>query len=329
MLTVAKMSNIRYYTTLAKEDYYVGQATALEPSGVWIGQGTSKAMLDADASRQVNEQTFKHLFDGYAPDGAQKWVTNAGRYNGKKGDRMPGYDLTFSAPKSVSICWALAEDQTRRAVENAHQRAIEGTLEEIEKISIIRTGAGGKVRESAGLIAGVFQHATARQVDAATMPDMQLHSHCCVINTAITKNGRTGAINGLDFLNEDFAKQYGAIYKARLSSEILKVGFDLERTKDGWEIKGVSPQIIEHFSKRSKQIEKEVDRETATAKEKTVANKKTRQSKKEYEPAKLLSHWKEEAEQKHHSTRKRSKSCEAISARRKPARRSAPRKETT
>ena len=300
MLTVSKMSNIDYYLTLAKEDYYVGQATALEPSGKWLGQGTAKAMLDTDATRQVDPKTFKHLFAGYNPDGGQKWVFNAGRFNGKKGDRMPGYDMTFSAPKSVSICWALAEDQTRQAIADAHQKAIEGVIAEIEKITIIRTGAGGRVRESAGIIAGVFQHATARQVDAATMPDMQLHSHCCVINTAITKNGRTGAINGLDFLNEDFAKQYGASYKARLANELIKVGFELERTKDGWEIKGVSQQLIEHFSKRSKQIEKEVDRETATAKEKTVANKKTRQSKQEYEPERLLSHWKEEAEEKHH-----------------------------
>lgn len=300
MLTVAKMSNINYYLTLAKHDYYVGQATALEPSGKWIGQGAAKVGLDTDETRQVDPKAFKHLFAGYNPDGGEKWVTNAGRFNGKKGDRMPGYDLTFSAPKSVSICWAIAEDQTRQAIQSAHQKAIEATLAEIEKIAIVRTGAGGRVRESAGIIAGVFQHATARQVDAATMPDMQLHSHCCVINTAITKNGRTGAINGLDFLNEDFAKQYGASYKAHLANEVLKVGFELERTKDGWEIKGVSKQLIEHFSKRARQIEKEVDRGTATAKEKMVANKKTRQSKKEYEPERLLSYWKEEAEQKHH-----------------------------
>ena len=303
MLTVAKMRNILYYTTLAAEDYYVGRKCSLEPQGKWMGKGAEKLGLDAEGGIIKDEQ-FKNLFHGYSADGEKKFVRNAGLYKGTERDRMPGYDLTFSAPKSVSICWAIGGEETRKEIEQAHQKAIEKTIEEIEKKTHIRTGKGGKVKESCGLIVGVFQHATARQVDKDTLPDMQLHSHATVINTGVgVRGGKTGAVNGFDFLNEHFAKQYGAFYRAELASHLVRLGFELERTKDAYEIKGVSEGLITEFSKRSEQIEKEIDREKATAKEKLRANKATRQKKHEYKAEEITDHWTKTAEEKHHFTR--------------------------
>jgi len=306
MLTVAKMGGGKadYYKGLAAEDYYVGKSFSLEPEGYWIGKGAEREKL---AGKTVAGETFKSLFDGFSPDGKEKWVSNAGRYNKEKSERnrMPGYDLTFSAPKSVSICWAIGTDETRAAIESAQAAAIARTVEQIEKLAIIRTGSGGRIKESAGVIAGVFQHATARQVNDRTLPDMQIHSHVCLINTGISARGTRAALQGLDFLNQTFAKEYGAIYRAELAKEVHAIGFEIEKTKDAFEIKGVSRELIEEFSKRERQINEKLGkgRDEASAKEKLQANHKTRMAKKEYDPKDVLNHWVWTAEEKHHFSR--------------------------
>jgi conjugative relaxase-like TrwC/TraI family protein len=290
-----------YYTSLAASDYYVGESLSLEPSGYWIGKGAEKARLDGE---RVNAEDFKNLFHGFSTDGKEKWVYNAGRYKGTERDRMPGFDLTVSAPKSVSICWALGSNEVREGIEKAQREAVAIMVEKIEEKTIIRSGSGGKIKESAGIIAGVFQHGTARQVDKDTPPDMQLHSHICVINTGLSARGTKGALNGQDFLNPTFAKEYGAIYRAELARGLREMGFELEATKDAFEIKGIKREAVEDFSKRGGQIEKSLEkgREESSAKEKLAANHKTRQAKREYDPKDLVNLWATTAEKKHHLT---------------------------
>jgi conjugative relaxase-like TrwC/TraI family protein len=295
MLTVSKMGGGRahYYTSLSKIDYYLGTAYELEQGGIWIGTGAERLGL---SGARVETEAFTNLFHGYSADGQKKFVRNAGTYDHEKENfnRMPGLDLTFSAPKSVSIVWALAEKETRRALEKAHLEAIRETIAEIEKFTVIRTGAGGRVQQSCGLVVAVFQHGTARQVDENTLPDMQLHTHGCVINTGVTaEKKKTGAIKGVDFLNDTFAKQHGAMYRAHLASHLRGLGFALERTEEGWEIKGVAKEMREEFSKRSAQIEEAAPRETSSAKEKLNANKKTKMAKGELDPEMIVNHWRE------------------------------------
>lgn len=294
MLTVAKVGGGRadYYMALAAEDYYIGKSFSLDATGYWLGEGAERARLDTE---RFSEKHFRNLFDGYSPEKDTKWVYNAGVYKGTKRDRMPGYDLCFSAPKSVSICWAIGNDGTRETIEAAHQIAVEKTIQEIERKAQIRYGKGGKIREEAGLMVAVFQHGTARQVDEKTLPDMQLHSHAVVMNTGIGASKKTAAINGLDFLNETFAKEYGAVYRNYLASELTNARFELERKGEAFEIKGVSEEMIDHFSKRTEQIEKKAPRENNTYKEQKVENIKSRVAKREYDPKDILNYWTDEA----------------------------------
>lgn len=301
LLTVSKMGGGRaaYYASLAAGEYYTEEGLSLDSCGYWLGTGAEQ---EGFVGKRVETKTFMNLFHGFSPDKKESWVYNAGLYKGTQRDRMPGYDLTVSAPKSVSICWALGSEEVRHGFEQAHSAAIAAMVEKIQERTIIRTGKGGRIKEAAGIMAAVFQHGTARQVDEKTLPDMQLHSHICVINTGISANGRHAALNGQDFLNKTFAKEYGAIYKAEFEKGIQAMGFETEKTKDSFEIKYVARELIEDFSKRGKQIEGKVSRATATAKEKVVANHRTRQAKGEYDPKELLQHWTTVAEQKHHFT---------------------------
>jgi len=298
MMSVGKVGGGRiwYYETLGREDdndYYAKKHTdELEREGVFVGTGAERIGTEG---KEVTNKAFRNLMKGYDPTGKDAWVQNAGKFEGTKRDRMPAWDITFSAPKSVSIAAALGGDETRRLIEAAHLEAIKETVKELEQKCIVRSGKGGRIQERGGFIAAVFQHGTSRQVDEKTPPDMQLHSHVVVINTAVTQRGKKGAINGLNLLDKGIHQEYGGKYRARLAQKLNAIGFQTEKTKDAFELKGIPAEAIAHFSKRSEQIQKKAPRDKSTAKDKLKAALKTRVAKRDHDPKKLLLQWKEQA----------------------------------
>jgi hypothetical protein len=162
-----------------------------------------------------------------------------------------GYvDLTFSAPKSVSVAWAFAPTEGERAIiQQAHHDAINSVMAEIEiQIGRARKGDGGKDGWDPGSIAWVsFDHYTARptveipRTDAEgrrytelvtlkapsgrVAGDMQLHTHTAVMNAVLTEGGRLG---GLDLAQlEGRIKEWGALYQAFLGSNLRRHGVDV------------------------------------------------------------------------------------------------------
>ena len=83
-----------YYTSLGRDDYYLKPG---EPRGVWLGGGAEALGLTGT----VDELTYRRVLAGFSPDGETPLVRNAGTEI-----RRPGWDLTFSAPKSASEVWA-------------------------------------------------------------------------------------------------------------------------------------------------------------------------------------------------------------------------------
>ncbi|PYF81558.1 conjugative relaxase-like TrwC/TraI family protein [Marinomonas alcarazii] len=98
MMTISPIRTISYYTNLAAEDYYLGSG---EPPGEWYGLGCRHLKLYGET---VEKESLEALINGGAPSGAPL-VQNA--YSDK---RRLGWDCTFSAPKSVSVVWARAEE---------------------------------------------------------------------------------------------------------------------------------------------------------------------------------------------------------------------------
>jgi len=98
MLTICPVNNLEYYSNLAEEDYYLGSG---EPPGTWYGLGARHLNIHNDI---VDSKTYQNLMMGGAPDGAPL-VQNA--FDEK---RRKAWDLTYSAPKSVSLLWARAEE---------------------------------------------------------------------------------------------------------------------------------------------------------------------------------------------------------------------------
>ena len=192
------------------EDYYAGPG-----DGRWYGRGAGALGLGG----AVAADEFAAAAAGFGPDG-QALVQRAGSET-----RRAGWDCTFSAPKSVSVAWALADEETRAAIERAHDAAVERALEYMQAHAIrTRRGHGGVSEERAEMVAAVFRHATSRELDP------QLHSHCFVLNLARRADGTWGTIESRHIYQQQ--KVIGAIYRAELAHRLRELGYQVERDGD-------------------------------------------------------------------------------------------------
>jgi len=277
MLSFSPIANGEYYIELAGEDYYLAGG---EPPGTWLGSGAAALGL----AGVVEKQALRNLLKGFSPSGTPL-IQNAGDPK-----HQSGWDLTFSAPKSVSSAWACASAVTRQEIQAAHWTAVRAAIDYLERnAAMSRRGHGGIERERAGLIFAVFEHGTSRAQDP------QLHSHCLCINTGYrASDGSWGTILSRPLYQHKMAA--GAIYRAELSAQLQKLGFCVEVTGNTFELKGVPEKLIKHFSKRREAIEEALASYGAqSAKAAEKATLATRDSKEVLPRAELLERWKNEA----------------------------------
>ena len=181
---------------------------------------------------------------------------------GAAGQRRPasrtvsGLDLTFSAPKSVSVAWALADMATRERIYGAHQHALEFVVEYAEReVFTTRTGRGGVVSEPVrGVVAAAFDHWDSRAGDP------QLHTHVVVLNRvqAASDGGwRTLDSRALFKANVALSELYNGALMDLLTAE-LGWGWEAQRrprsSSPTWEVTGVAKALREEFSQRSSAI---------------------------------------------------------------------------
>lgn len=293
MLSIAKMSigQIDYYVKLQSEDYYFQGG---EPIGKWIGTGAIQIGL----SGQVKQEAIHNLLQGYNSDGTQA-LTQQQQYTQphagcqKTRSRQPGWDLTFSVPKSVSIAWALSSLDIRREIETAIFTATQHSISYLERYAAqTRRGHGGKYREKADLVVAAFPHSTSRALDP------QFHIHCLVMNIAVRADGTTGTIDSKRLY--DYKMTAGALFRSKLAFELRhRLGLLSEPDNDSFKLKGIPETLCHHFSKRRQTIRKQLDAlGTHTAADAAYATIITRKSKGEVPPREqLFQVWQKEAAQ--------------------------------
>ncbi len=217
------------------EDYYAAEGDA----GRWVGGGLERLGLSPG---DILPEQFERIASGFAVHG-EALAQNAGNP-----DRRAGWDLTFSAPKSVSVVWALAGTDQREALEQAQERAVERALKLLEdKAFFARTGRAGEVSQHAKLIAATFRHGTSREQDP------QLHTHAFIMNLAVREDGKVSSIDPRTMMK--WQKVIGAAYRAELAEGLRQMGYQVERDGDAFRIAGVSPEVEKEFSQRRQQIE--------------------------------------------------------------------------
>ncbi len=214
-------------------DYYMED---VDHQGQWMGSGAEELGL----AGAVDRSEFQLGLAGYV---AGEQVQNAGKEN-----RQMGWDLTYSAPKSVSIVWAGADPSHRHEIEEAHRKAVECAFDYLEANTVTRRGKGGYIHESTGLVAARFNHYTSRAGDP------QLHSHVVVSNFSVRNDGTVGTIDSRTFYNHRMAA--GTLYQVELAWEMKKLGYQIENGPGGtFRLSNVSQEAEKVFSKRDQEID--------------------------------------------------------------------------
>lgn len=158
-----------------------------------------------------------------------------------------GYDLTFSAPKSVSILWARADAADQARIVAAVDKAVAVGMDYIQE-KAAWVGQGKNHRRAEGLVAADYVHATSRALDP------QLHHHVVVANMA-ESGGSIQAVDGRPFYAH--AKTAGYLASAELRHELSSImGVQWEEVERGLaDVAGVGGAAITEMSRRSTEIE--------------------------------------------------------------------------
>lgn len=269
-----------------REDYYTQGG---DPLGVWAGSGIRPLGLTGT----VHAADFEALLRGDHPNpmNSDAPAILVGKGSGSVQHRA-GWDCTFSAPKSVSVLWALSEQQDRLSIESAHEKAVAQALAYLEDhAAYTRRGHGGVEMEAvSGLIAAQFKHFTSRAGDP------QMHTHCIVMNVAPREDGSFGTLESKPLFDHKMAA--GAIYRMALGTELVQQGYQIDPVRDGFEMRGVSTELRQMFSKRREQIEEALAQNGGkSAAASQIAALATRKTKMESSLQERLGHWREEARQ--------------------------------
>lgn len=268
MLNIGRMApgSQRYYlhaVARGVEDYYLGKG---EAPGRWLGRQVELFGLHGE----VDAESLSRVLAGQDPTTGEQLASHPAR-------KVPGFDLTFRAPKSVSLLWGLSDDTVSAQVEAAHDKAVAAALGYMERHAArTRRGAGGVEQvEVDGLVAVSFRHRTSRAMDPL------LHTHVLVANLARTSDdGKWRTLDSRRLYRH--ARTGGFVYQAVLRDELTRrLGVAWQPVRNGVaDLAGVDREWVDHFSKRRAAILAELDtRGDSSAKAAQVATLSTREAK--------------------------------------------------
>jgi conjugative relaxase-like TrwC/TraI family protein len=218
------------------DDYYLGRG---ESPGQWVGRAAAELGL----AGQVDPGDLRNLLAGLSVDGEALGLQ-------VQPGRRPGYDLTFSAPKGVSLLWAFGTADVRHAISMAHDRAVASVIDHLSvEACFARRGHGGaELVEANGFIGAAFRHRTSRAGDP------QLHTHVVVPNLVQGVDGRWSAPDGRHLYT--WKMTAGTLYRSALRAELASLGLAWEVRRNGLsELRDVPNAVLRAFSKRRVDIE--------------------------------------------------------------------------
>ena len=258
MLSIGALASAAQGASYYERDgYYAKDDPEHREASGWAGRGAEELGLTGP----VDPDVFRAVLEGKVPDGSGRELGRRVKDRGTPGSgeilHRPGRDLTFSAPKSVSLAALVGGD--RRIVE-AHDRAVAAALDWVERNAaetrMKDPDTGRMIRVgNQKIVAATFRHDTSRNLDP------QLHTHAVLANMVYGEDaGTPRSGKWRTMANEKLygAKMLlGALYRSELAAGLSRLGYGIEKTHaDGrFEIAGVSREVVEAFSSRRAEIE--------------------------------------------------------------------------
>lgn len=285
------------------DDYYTG---AGEATGRWIGAGAERLGL----AGEVVPDDLRAVLAGMAPGSGG--LTPNGETIRPHPRRVPGFDLTFKTPKSVSVLYAVSDDpRVQGAIIDAGETAVREALGWLEREAIhVRRGTGNesflndlaardphaaaaarlRALPGQGVVAATFRHRTSRAGDPL------LHWHTLVANLVEGPDGRWSAFHSPRLYRS--VRAAGEVFQTVLRAELTqRLGLEWRPGRHVSEIAGVPQALCDLFSKRSREIEDWLE---ATGTPDSPAGRQeavlaTRRNKPEVEHERFDTAWKAEA----------------------------------
>ena len=226
---------VSYYEN---DGYYAKDDPEHLAASAWAGRGAEALGL----SGPVDPDVFKGVLEGIVPDGSDRRLGR--RQKDGTIEHRPGRDLTFSAPKSVSLVALLGNDARVAA---AHDAAVRRTLAWLEETTVqtrMKVADTGRIEQVGGqrMVAATFRHEVSRNLDP------QLHTHAVLANMVQGEDGKWRTMSNESLYRRQ--KLIGMVYRNELARELHELGYGIEKTHaDGrFEIAGVNRSVIEAFS---------------------------------------------------------------------------------
>ncbi|WP_440617752.1 MobF family relaxase [Cysteiniphilum sp. 6C5] len=292
---VSSGSNVHKYF-IDKDNYYLTDKSELKKAATWHGKG---AELLGIKGEQIDEKLFLDLLHGRLPNGEQVGIMRDGSVK-----HRPATDITFSAPKSLSIMGLVAGDT--RLIE-VHNKAVEKALGKIEALyaeARITENGITSYEKTGNLTIATFRHTSSREKDP------QLHTHGVTMNFTQREDGQWRALssrqkNDVQHLENGFremlyANQHylGMIYNSEIAKGTVECGYEI-KVKDqygNFDIVGLSQDYLESQSKRRTQIlDKLEEKGFSGAKAAQKACLDSRIAKSDISPDELKAAWIEDA----------------------------------
>ena len=241
----SKTGLVEYFENhLSPGEYYAEKGKV---QGRWAGKLAEQMVLDTS---QVKFNDFEKLASSKNPRNGKNLTVR------QKSDRVVGYDLVISPPKSVSIMAITLEDGR---LLQAHERASQIAFKEVEKNAstlvrkLLPIGHKKTTRLTGNLIAAQFTHTSNRDLDP------QLHTHTVVFNATYDPvEKRVKALEATNLYNK--TTYFTEVYRNALASEVRALGYEIEEGRYTWKIKGVSLELENLFSKGTQRINEEAKR---------------------------------------------------------------------
>jgi len=225
---------------LRQADYY---AEGMKVEGHSYGRLCPAVGLKAGTA--ITDEAFERVASNHHAKTSQKLTERMAA------GRRAGYDATFNAPKSVSIQAFVGGDE-RLIV--AHEKAVLEALRELETFACHQDGRGINKRyvPSGEIAAAVFRHGESRALDP------HMHSHAFIFNVtrSSSKSDRLLALESSNIFER--AKYPTEVYRNALAREVLQLGYGIERQTHGFELAGVSADLLARFSKRAQERDRDI-----------------------------------------------------------------------
>lgn len=268
---VGAPTSTRHYFLGAKGEPGEGDASRL-----WWGRGAEVLGL---AGREVEGRAFLALLRGWGFPG----VCVGRRLEGQWRHR-PGLDLTFSAPKSISVA-ALVEGDHRWIA--WHEAAVTAALERLESRHLFAPGLPDRIR-GGGVVVARFVHRLSRAGDP------QLHTHAVAMNLLHHPDGHWSPLDPWPILR--LQKVLGALYRSELAARARILGWELRPRRHGFECARYPETLLAAWSSRARTVEAALrrlglDRERASSRRKNYIARRTRAPKQTLDLVALRKGW--------------------------------------